>query len=381
MADSILGIKFGNTNTFFGVANEKGPQILLDTQGEKAMPSVIAFNDIECLIGTYGFRQSARNPYNTFYDLETLLGRTIDDPIIQNNRQKNYWRFNLVPGPNREILAETVLETEHKTYRIPELIGKLFAEGKSIAMKSTGKSINETVLTIPWYYNDTQRTALKQACQFAKLNLLGFITDPFSALIANDLNTPTTPKRNVLVIKCGGSQLDLAIISRTKARVKVQRTLTDSTLGGRTIDLQLLRYVLMEFQKKTTRTFEHNFRSMQRVLMACENCKKRLSSQEESEIIFNDLDEGPNLTTLFTRADLNRLCEPLFTQILTRITEICNQTGIEPANVHDIIPVGGTLNIPQLQKKIRMYFLRSQYHTEISPEEVLVRGAVKWAKN
>ena len=346
MVKAAIGIDLGTTYSCVGWWKENRCEIIANDQGNRTTPSYVAFTDKERLIGDGAKNQASMNPENTVYDAKRLIGRKFDDPIIQN--EISNLPFEVVNENNKPKIKVNYKE-EEKTYHPEEISSMILIKMKEIAEAYIGNEVIDAVITVPAYFNDSQRQATKDAGQIAGLNVLRVINEPTAAAIAYGLDKKGI-EQNVLIFDLGGGTFDVSLLSIEDGIFEVKATAGDTHLGGEDFDNLLVNHFKGEFKRKNKVDISDNKKSVRRLKTACERAKRTLSSSTTATIELDSLYEGIDLFTSITRAKFESICMNLFQKCINPVQKVLTDAKISKSQIDEIVLVGGSTRIPKIQE-------------------------------
>jgi heat shock protein 1/8 len=367
-----VGIDLGTTYSCVGVFREDRCEIIANDQGNRTTPSFVAFTDTERLIGDAAKNQVAMNPANTVFDAKRLIGRKFSDAEVQADMKHFPFKVTDKGGkPNIEV----EFKGETKTFTPEEISSMVLTKMRETAEAYLGGTVNNAVVTVPAYFNDSQRQATKDAGLIAGLNVLRIINEPTAAAIAYGLDKKVEGERNVLIFDLGGGTFDVSLLTIEEGIFEVKSTAGDTHLGGEDFDHRLVTHFINEFKRKHKKDLSSNARAVRRLRTACERAKRTLSSSAQTSIEIDSLYEGIDFYTSITRARFEELCQDLFRSTLTPVDRVLTDAKIDKSQVHEIVLVGGSTRIPRVQKLITDYFNGKEPNKSINPDEAVAYGA------
>ena len=370
---SAIGIDLGTTYSCVGVWQNDRVEIIANDQGNRTTPSYVAFTADERLIGDAAKSQAAANPQNTVFDAKRLIGRKFTDASVKSDMA--HWPFTVKPGTAEKPLIEVTMNGETKTFSAEEISAMVLQKMKVTAESYLGNKVTDAVITVPAYFNDSQRQATKDAGLIAGLNVLRIINEPTAAALAYGLDKKTGGEKNVLIFDCGGGTHDLSILTLDDGIFEVKATAGDTHLGGEDFDNAVVDYCIAEFKKKTKLDISSNAKALRRLRTSCERAKRTLSSATQAQIEVDSLSEGNDFSLTLTRAKFESLCEPFFKRCMGPLDGLLKDAKMSKEQIDEIVMVGGSSRIPKIREFLMSYFNGKKLNDSVNPDEAVAFGA------
>lgn len=368
-----IGIDLGTVNSCVGVFTNGKVEIIANDQGNRTTPSMVAFNDTERLIGESARNQASGNSKNTVYDAKRLIGRKYTDQVVKNEIPN--LSYNVIKGTDDKPLIGVQYKGEDKTYSPEEISSMILSKMKEIAEAYVGYDIKKAVITVPAYFNDSQRQATKDAGAITGLEVLRIINEPTAAAIAYGLDKKCSKEQKILIFDMGGGTHDVSLLSIDEGVFEVLATSGNTHLGGSDYDNRLVEYCKQEIKKKNKVDISGNAKALRRLKTACESAKKILSSSMNTTIEVDSLADGVDFSINITRAKFEELCIDLFKSGIDPVDKVLKDAKISKGGVDEIVLVGGSTRIPKVQQLLSDYFNGKELNKSINPDEAVAYGA------
>ena len=371
--DGAIGIDLGTTYSCVGVWQNERVEIIANDQGNRTTPSYVAFTDSERLIGDAAKNQVAMNPTNTVFDAKRLIGRQLTDASVQSDMK--HWPFSVVAKADGKPLIEVNYMGEKKTFMPEEVSAMILVKMKETAEAFLGKEVKKTVVTVPAYFNDSQRQATKDAGTISGMEILRIINEPTAAAIAYGLDKTDEAEKNILIFDLGGGTFDVTLLTIDGGIFEVKATAGDTHLGGEDFDNRMVNHFVEEFKRKHKKDLTTNQRALRRLRTACERAKRALSSAAQTSIEIDSLFEGVDFYTSVTRARFEELCADLFRSCLRPVEQVLSDAKMDKRSIHEVVLVGGSTRIPKIQGMVSDFFGGKELNKSINPDEAVAFGA------
>jgi len=345
-----IGIDLGTTYSCVGCWQNDQVEIIANDQGNRTTPSYVAFNETERLIGDAAKSQVSMNPFNTIFDAKRLIGRKFSEAAVQSDIK--HFPFKVLAGPGDKPMIQVKYKNEEKTFAAEEISSMVLTKMKTTAESFLGTEIKNAVITVPAYFNDSQRQATKDAGVIAGLNVLRIINEPTAAAIAYGLDKKEG-ERNVLIFDLGGGTFDVSLLTIEEGIFEVKATAGDTHLGGEDFDNRLVDHFMNEFKRKFKKDMSKNERAKRRLRTACERAKRTLSSSHQAYIEIDGLFEGIDFTSQITRARFEDLNMDYFRGCMEPVEKVLRDAKMSKGQVHEVVLVGGSTRIPKIQQMLK----------------------------
>jgi len=367
----VIGIDLGTTNSCVAIMEGGDPAVIANAEGSRTTPSVVAFSDsLERLTGQIARRQAITNPENTIFAVKRLIGRRYDDPMVQ--KATKVLPYKIVRAEN----GDAWVEIRAKHYSPAEISAFILQKMKQTAEDYLGEKVTEAVITVPAYFNDSQRQATKDAGRIAGLNVLRIINEPTAASLAYGLDKKKDEK--IAVFDLGGGTFDISILELGEGVFEVKATNGDTFLGGEDFDQRVIDYLADEFKKDQGIDLRKDRMALQRLKEAAEKAKCELSSSMETDInlpfITADQHGPKHLNMKLTRSKLEALCADLIDRTEGPCRQALKDAGLTPSDIDEVVLVGGMTRMPAVQERVKKIFGKDP-HKGVNPDEVVAVGA------
>ncbi|WRD21653.1 molecular chaperone DnaK [Helicobacter pylori] len=366
----VIGIDLGTTNSAMAVYEGNEAKIIANKEGKNTTPSIVAFTDKgEILVGESAKRQAVTNPEKTIYSIKRIMGLMFNEDKAKEAEKR-------LPYKIVDRNGACAIEISGKVYTPQEISAKILMKLKEDAESYLGESVTEAVITVPAYFNDSQRKATKEAGTIAGLNVLRIINEPTSAALAYGLDKKESEK--IMVYDLGGGTFDVTVLETGDNVVEVLATGGDAFLGGDDFDNRVIDFLASEFKSETGIEIKNDVMALQRLKEAAENAKKELSSAMETEInlpfITADATGPKHLVKKLTRAKFESLTEDLMEETISKIESVIKDAGLTKNEISEVVMVGGSTRIPKVQERVKA-FIHKDLNKSVNPDEVVAVGA------
>lgn len=371
---SIIGIDLGTSNSCVAVYRHGSVEIIANNEsGSRITPSVVSFSENERLIGEPARAQSASNPENTIFEVKRLMGRNFNDKEVQETIKRVPYKIINKSG---KPVIQVQFKNETKYFTPEEISAMILGKMKEIAENYLGEKVNDCIITVPAFADNSFREATKNAgliAGFKKIHRI--INEPTSAALAYGLNSKKDEEHRILVFDSGGGTHDHTLLVLDGGMFEVKATSGDRFLGGSDIDNVLMEFCIKDFKRKHKKNLNTNKKAMKRLKIGCEKAKKTLSSTTSANIDIDALFEGIDYSVTISRAKYESLCSGLFKKMMRLVDKVLIDAEIDRKDVDDVVLVGGTTRIPKIQKMLSSYFNGKKLYTSINPDECVAYGA------
>jgi len=375
--DSVgIGIDLGTTTSCVAVWIGDRVEVIPDYQtGSRIIPSYVTFTDEEKLVGDASKNVSTMYPKTTLYDIKRLIGRKYDDDYVQ--KDKKLWTFDINGDENNKPVIEIDYKNEKKKLYPEEISAMVLARLKETAEAYLGHPVKKAVVTVPAYFNDSQRQATKDACTISGMECLRIINEPTAAAIAYGLDKVADgeKEKTILIFDEGGGTHDLSILSIDGGIFEVKATAGDTHLGGSDLDNLIVDYLCADIKKRYNKNIKENPKALKRLNIAAEKAKKNLSTAATVPIEIDSLFDGVDYTISLSRAKFEQLAESFFNKSMEPLNKVIQDAKISKSDVDEIVLVGGTTRIPKIQELLSNYFNGKQLNKSLNPDEAVAIGA------
>src|SRR2546422_2871177 len=367
----VIGIDLGTTNSCVAVMDGKTAKVIENSEGMRTTPSIVAFSDDgERRVGQPAKRQAVTNPERTFFAVKRLVGRRYDDPMVE--KDKKLVPYKIVKASN----GDAWVEADGKTYSPSQISAFILQKMKETAEAHLGETVTEAVITVPAYFNDSQRQATKDAGKIAGLEVLRIINEPTAAALAYGMERKGSG--TIAVYDLGGGTFDISVLEIGDGVFEVKSTNGDTFLGGEDFDKKIIDYLADEFRKEQGIDLRSDKLALQRLKEAAEKAKIELSSSMQTEVnlpfITADQTGPKHLNIKLTRAKLEALVDDLIQKTIEPCRNALKEAGLKASEIEEVILVGGMTRMPKVFETVKQFFGREP-HRGVNPDEVVAIGA------
>ena len=367
----VIGIDLGTTYSCVGIFRNGSVEIIPNELGNRITPSVVAFTDDDRLVGEAAKNQAALNPKRTIYSVKRLIGRKYNDKEVQMD--KKLLPYDIIDKDGKPyIQVET--KGQKKLYSPEEISAMILTKMKTVAENFLGTKVKNAVITVPAYFNDSQRQSTKDAGTIAGLNVLRIINEPTAAAIAYGLDKKDK-ERNILVFDLGGGTFDVSLLTIDSGVFEVVSTNGDTHLGGEDFDHRILDYLLKKIKKQHGKDIKNNKSAIQKLKTEIEKAKRHLSSSLQATLEIDELEQGFDFKDTLSRAKFEELNLDLFKKTMAPVEKVMEDSGFKKSEIAEVVLVGGSTRIPKVQTLIKDYFNGKEPNKGINPDEAVAYGA------
>ncbi|CAM6107959.1 unnamed protein product [Calypogeia fissa] len=374
-----IGIDLGSTFSCVGVWQNNWVEIVVNEQGSRKTPSVVAFRDGEQLVGDAAINQAAMNTSNTIYDLKRIIGRRFSEPSVQ--RDLEVWPFTVTPGPREHPLLTVSVSSngEERRFTVDEVCAMLLRRIKEISDEFLKCDVKDCVITVPGNFRMAQRWAIATAGKLAGLNVMRIVNEPTAAACAYALHREsvlTGGESNLLIFDLGGGTLSVAVVVVEEGVIEVKALGGDSHLGGVDFDRRMVDHFVKEFKAKQGKDITGSARAMRKLEAACERAKRSLSIASRSVVDVDALFEGIDFYSSITREIFEDINMDLFVKCLRPVERCLRDSRVPKGNIHNVVLVGGSSRIPKVQELLQKFFDGKELcRSHVNPDEAVAFGA------
>ena len=380
MSNYAIGIDLGTTYSCVGVWKNKKAEIIVNSMGNRTTPSIVGYKNNEKLIGDNAKCIITKNYENIIYDSKRLIGRNFSDKEVQNDMK--FWPFKLDKDNNDKPQIIVKINDNEERYYPEEISAMILKQLKKEAEDYLDCEVKDAIITVPAYFNNSQRQSTIDAGRIAGLNVIQTINEPTAAAIAYGLENKSNKKKNVCIFDFGGGTFDVTVLTIENKEFKVLSTGGDSHLGGSDIDNLLVKYCINEFNQETGIDISNNQKALRRLKTHSEKVKMELSSIKESYIDIDSLSKDNDFYISIDRLLFNDICKDLFKRCIEILKKTINESGLSKEEIDDIVLVGGSSRIPKLQEMITEFFNnKKKLNKSINPDEAIAYGAAVFAES
>ncbi|KAA0194427.1 hypothetical protein HAZT_HAZT008187 [Hyalella azteca] len=367
-----IGIDLGTTNSCVAVVRNGRVEVIANDMGLRITPSCVAFTDEERLIGVAAKAQAVHNATNTIFDAKRLMGRKYDDGIVQKCIE--LWPFNVVESSSGDPRFRVEYKNETKDLSPEEISAMILGKMKTVAETYIGSPVKDAVVTVPAYFNDSQRQATMDAGKIAGLNIVSLLNEPTAAAIACGFNQKKNTKQNVMVFNFGDSTSDITILRIAGNDFEVIANSDEIYLGGRDIDERLVEHFIEEIKVKYNKDIKDNSKALSKLRTACERAKRSLSSSKKEPILVDSLFDGNDFKSSLNRDCLMKLCSDLYKKIMEPVDAVLKSAKMTVDDIDEIVLTGGSTRFP-MQELLKKKFNMSKLNQSVNPNETVAHGA------
>lgn len=368
-----VGIDLGTTTSCVSIWRNGRADVIANDQGNRITPSYVAFTESERLVGDAAKNQCSTNPQNTIYDAKRLIGRKFTENTVQDDMK--LWPFTVVKDKTDKPMIQVNATGELQTFYPEQVSAMVLDKMKQTAETYLGETVTQAVITVPAYFNDSQRQATKDAATIAGLEVLRIINEPTAAILCYGIDKKFDKETNCLVFDFGGGTQDITLVGIEQGLFEVKATSGDPHLGGQDIDNRLVQYCVTDFKRKHKHDLTTNPKALRRLATQCEKAKRTLSVSATVTIECESLYEGIDYMTTISRARFEEMCSDIFKRTIDPVERVLRDAKIDKSQVDEIILVGGSTRIPKIQQLLSEYFHGKELNKSVNPDEAVAIGA------
>ncbi|XP_054785855.1 heat shock cognate 70 kDa protein-like [Prosopis cineraria] len=373
-----IGIDLGTTYSCVAVWRHNQVEIIINDQGNRTTSSYVAFTNAQRMVGDSAKNQAALNPANTVFDVKRLIGRRFTDPHVQSDMK--LWPFKIIGGENDKPKIVVNFKSQERHFVPEEITSMLLAKMCDIAEAYLGSTVKDAVVTVPAYFNDSQRQATKDAGKIAGLTVLRIINEPTAAAIAYallDKKDSSDEERNSFIFDLGGGTFDVSLLTIKRGDFKVKAVDGDPHLGGEDFDNRMVKFFVKEFKRKHHKDISESPKALRRLRTACERAKRILSSPSivETTIDVDALYEGIDFSSTITRAVFEEMNKDLFKTCMEIVEKCLLHAKMDKSSIDEVVLIGGSTRIPKIQQLLQNFFNGKDLYRSINPDEAVAYGA------
>ncbi|KAM1184418.1 hypothetical protein ACFX15_013365 [Malus domestica] len=371
----VIGIDLGTTYSCVAVWRKDHAEIIANDHGNRTTRSYVTFTEGKRLTGDDAYNQIGRNPSNTIFDAKRLIGRRFKEDSVQSDVK--LWPFKVIEGPGGKPKIVVIHKDQEKQFAAEQISAMVLAKMREIAETYLCATVKDAVITVPSYFNDSQRQATKNAGAIAGLKVLRIINEPTAAAISYGIDKKAGwfHKRNVMIFDWGGGTLDVSLLTIGHGDFGVKSTAGDTHLGGQDLDNRMVNYCVEEFKRKKNVDICGDPKALRRAKSACEQAKKALSFSFDTEIEIDSWYKGEDFHTTFTRGLFEEINMDIFNKCMEPVKKCLEDAKMDVTKVDDVVLVGGSTRIPKVQELLQKVFKGKELCKSINPDEAVAYGA------
>ncbi|XP_077967455.1 heat shock 70 kDa protein 1-like [Styela clava] len=376
-----IGIDLGTTNSCVAAYRNDRVEIIANDLGHRITPSFVSFNDDERLVGHAAKEEASSNFENTLFQIKRLIGRPYDDPVVQSD--KELWGFEVVNKNNKPTIS-IKYKGQRKMFCPEEISAMVLESLKQTAEDFLGETVTDAVITVPAYFNDAQRSATRDAGKIAGLNVIRMINEPTAAALAYGLDKESEGAQKVLIFDLGGGTFDVTVLTIDGRIFDVHATGGDTHLGGDDFDNRMVEFFVAEFKRMNEDchfSLSSNKRGMNRLRIACEAAKRKLSVSTKAKIHIDGLHDGIDFASNISRAKFEELNYDFFAKTMQTVEDVLSDANMDKEEIDNVVVVGGSTRIPKIRELLEDFFNGKKISKTINPDEAVAYGAAALAAN